>query len=176
MKDKISQELKLEVWRKHNGFKNKVICPCCNIYKIYSNNYDCGHIIAEANGGKTNVNNLIPICHKCNCSMMTTSFYDFRDILNGKKEANNISTMLNTKVWYTYFKNENMNECQCCLKDNIDINTFECGMIKCKNNGGKIILENLCPVCHECHKKLKNKNIREINPKFGKINCCCFWF
>ncbi|ATZ80971.1 hypothetical protein BMW23_0926 [Bodo saltans virus] len=176
MKDIISKELKIAVWQKHNGNKDKVLCPCCNIYEIYSNNYDCGHMIAEANGGETSVKNLIPICHKCNCSMNTTSFFDFRNILNGKKEVEKIPEMLRTKVWHSYYKDGKIHECLCCMENNININTFECGLIVCKKNGGRIILNNLCPVCNNCYKKLRNKNIKELNNKFGKIDCCCCWF
>jgi 5-methylcytosine-specific restriction endonuclease McrA len=31
--------------------------------------FQCGHNIPESKGGKTDVNNLIPICSRCNQSM-----------------------------------------------------------------------------------------------------------
>ena len=39
--------------------------------------FNCGHIIAEANGGKVIVSNLKPICQNCNSSMGTKNMDDF---------------------------------------------------------------------------------------------------
>ena len=87
MKEKISKELKKEVWKHINKDKSEVVCPCCNIYKIYSENFDCGHMTAEACGGQATLNNLIPICHKCNISMGITEYHIFKDILDGKRDT-----------------------------------------------------------------------------------------
>jgi 5-methylcytosine-specific restriction endonuclease McrA len=40
--------------------------------------FDCGHVIAEALGGKTTLENLRPICSKCNKSMRTTHMDEFK--------------------------------------------------------------------------------------------------
>ena len=39
--------------------------------------FNCGHIIAEANGGGIIVSNLKPICQNCNSSMGTKNMDDF---------------------------------------------------------------------------------------------------
>ena len=39
--------------------------------------FNCGHIIAEANGGELIVSNLKPICQNCNSSMGTKNMDDF---------------------------------------------------------------------------------------------------
>ena len=43
--------------------------------------FNCGHIIAEVNGGETNVSNLRPICQNCNSSMGITNMDDFMKTL-----------------------------------------------------------------------------------------------
>jgi hypothetical protein len=40
-------------------------------------NFNCGHIVAHANGGETKLNNLVPICTLCNTSMGTYNLNDF---------------------------------------------------------------------------------------------------
>jgi 5-methylcytosine-specific restriction endonuclease McrA len=42
---------------------------CCKHEDIRQIEFHCGHIIAEANGGQTNIDNLRPICAQCNLSM-----------------------------------------------------------------------------------------------------------
>jgi len=42
------------------------------------NDFHCGHVIAEAKGGETVIENLRPICKKCNLSMGTDNLNDFR--------------------------------------------------------------------------------------------------
>jgi hypothetical protein len=39
--------------------------------------FNCGHIIAEANGGEIIVSKLKPICQNCNSSMGTKNMDDF---------------------------------------------------------------------------------------------------
>lgn len=68
--------LKDAVWRKYNGDALDGKCYVCN--RIISMNFcDYGHIIAEAIGGKTDINNLRPVCKKCNTSMSTENMNDF---------------------------------------------------------------------------------------------------
>ena len=47
-------------------------------------NFECGHVVAVANGGKTVLDNLRPICGSCNKSMQTTNLFDFIN-MNGFK-------------------------------------------------------------------------------------------
>ena len=58
------------VWNTYIGNKiRETKCKICNTYKIDTFNYECGHIIAEASGGNTDLENLLPICGECNKSM-----------------------------------------------------------------------------------------------------------
>ena len=66
----ISATLKRLVWNKWVGEEiGKTNCLCCNVTAITQLSFHAGHIIAEANGGETNISNLKPICQNCNSSM-----------------------------------------------------------------------------------------------------------
>lgn len=45
--------------------------------KITPFNFECGHVVSEHNGGKTTIENLRPVCGRCNRSMGTKNMYDF---------------------------------------------------------------------------------------------------
>ena len=50
---------------------------CCQVTDITQMSFNCGHIIAEYNGGETIVSNLKPICQSCNSSMGTQNMTDY---------------------------------------------------------------------------------------------------
>ena len=78
-KTPIPKSLKISVWDKHIGDEvGKSKCLCCDTTNITQMNFHCGHIIAEAMGGKVHINNLLPICNKCNRSMGTRNLHDFK--------------------------------------------------------------------------------------------------
>jgi 5-methylcytosine-specific restriction endonuclease McrA len=69
-KKTIPKTLKRMVWDKYVGADiGKTKCMCCKHEDIRQIEFHCGHIIAEANGGQTNIDNLRPICAQCNLSM-----------------------------------------------------------------------------------------------------------
>jgi len=79
-KQTISKMTRIKVWNTHIGEEiGKTKCLCCNEISITQSIFECGHIIAEAKGGKTEVNNLIPICSTCNKSMRTKNLYEFKE-------------------------------------------------------------------------------------------------
>ncbi len=52
-------------------------CPvawCKNKISVFD--YECGHNIPESKGGKTTLDNLVPICARCNRSMSDTYTID----------------------------------------------------------------------------------------------------
>lgn len=66
----ISKKLREEVWLKHFGkiFSSK--CPiqwCTREISVFA--FEVGHNIPESKGGRTTIDNLIPICGDCNRSM-----------------------------------------------------------------------------------------------------------
>ena len=44
---------------------------------LTQNNFQCGHIISEYNGGPTRLSNLHPICRECNLSMGSKNWDDW---------------------------------------------------------------------------------------------------
>jgi 5-methylcytosine-specific restriction endonuclease McrA len=71
MKKKIPGALREQVWILYCGdthFKHKCLVTWCeNIMTPF--NFEVGHNIPESKGGRTDINNLRPICAKCNRSM-----------------------------------------------------------------------------------------------------------
>jgi len=77
-KQNIPHAMRWQVWLNYAGehFQAKCSTPWCrNIMKVYD--FQAGHIRAEAAGGPTTVENLIPICATCNHSMGTMHFTDW---------------------------------------------------------------------------------------------------
>lgn len=81
-KKRISATIKKLVWNTNIGEEiGKAKCVCCKSTDITQMSFNCGHIIAEANGGETIVSNLKPICQNCNSSMGTKNMNDFMKTL-----------------------------------------------------------------------------------------------
>jgi len=70
VKAKISAALREQVWIQHNGRNFEAKCAttwCQNKISVFD--FQCGHDIPESKGGPTHIDNLFPICSKCNLSM-----------------------------------------------------------------------------------------------------------
>lgn len=79
-KKKPPQSLKQAVWNKYVPEDiGRIKCLCCNSNYITPFTFHCGHIIAESKGGKTNIDNLRPICSNCNSSMGTKNMNEFKN-------------------------------------------------------------------------------------------------
>jgi hypothetical protein len=77
-KKPIPATIKRLVWNTHIGEEiGKAKCLCCKITDITQLSFNCGHIIAEYNGGQMIVSNLKPICQNCNSSMGTRDMNEF---------------------------------------------------------------------------------------------------
>lgn len=78
-KKAIPKVLKDLCWSKYIGNAlGETSCMCCQTNMIRMNDFHCGHVIAEAKGGETVIENLRPICKKCNLSMGTDNLNEFR--------------------------------------------------------------------------------------------------
>jgi len=88
-KQQIPKALKNLVWDTHVGKHiGETLCKCCNKTPITQMNFQCGHIIAEVNGGSMTVENLLPICQPCNNSMYTKNLLDFSEqLMNAQKST-----------------------------------------------------------------------------------------
>lgn len=77
-KDKITPAVKYACWDKYVGKdKGTTMCLCCKRIEISQITFDCGHVIARSDGGTLAIDNLRPICHKCNNSMGTMNMNEF---------------------------------------------------------------------------------------------------
>ncbi len=82
-KKSIPKSLKIKVWNTYVGEDiGKIKCLCCDTIDITQSIFECGHIIAEAKGGETSLENLRPICSTCNKSMKTINMNDYIKIIN----------------------------------------------------------------------------------------------
>ena len=91
---KILKDLTWQRWIGDHIAKAK--CLCCGINEIKMNSFHCGHVVAEADGGPTTVDNLRPVCATCNLSMRTQNMNTFKEThglgyLSQEKNDNNIS-------------------------------------------------------------------------------------
>lgn len=82
-KNPISTSMRMNVWQKYHptvGIAESVECPIpgCT-HQIAQRNFHCAHKIAEAKGGSTTLDNLIPLCSHCNCAMGTKSYAEYEE-------------------------------------------------------------------------------------------------
>lgn len=68
----------LKAWINKYGNCAETKCYVCNLNNITLFNCHAGHIIARARGGKTTVDNIIPICAPCNLEMGTENLEDYK--------------------------------------------------------------------------------------------------
>lgn len=82
----IPASLRAAVWNTYIGeTSGKAKCPVCSSQDISPFTFECGHVIAEANGGPTTLENLRPICGSCNRSSGTRNMMEFKDAHFQKK-------------------------------------------------------------------------------------------
>lgn len=71
-KAKIHTALREQVWLRYAGPNFQTKCAtrwCQNQINVF--NFQCGHLQAESLGGATTLENLTPLCARCNLSMGT---------------------------------------------------------------------------------------------------------
>jgi 5-methylcytosine-specific restriction endonuclease McrA len=72
-KTKIPKALREQLWLRDIGRKYEGKCKivwCENKMTVFD--FQCGHDIPESHGGETILENLVPICSRCNLSMSNT--------------------------------------------------------------------------------------------------------
>jgi len=72
-KQKIPKALRESVWITHCGsvFERSCLTSWCQ-NRINAFNFQAGHNIPESKGGSLSIDNLVPICSRCNLSMGNT--------------------------------------------------------------------------------------------------------
>ena len=91
-KKKISKTIRRRVWNDFSS-NSEECCPLC-VDMISIDNFHASHIIPEAKGGKVLIDNLVPLCSKCNIEMGTKTMeeycieigVDFKDKLSWCKQ------------------------------------------------------------------------------------------
>ena len=69
-KENIPRALREQIWLKYIGKKYESVCTiiwCKNIISVFD--FHMGHNLPESKGGSINIDNLHPICSRCNLSM-----------------------------------------------------------------------------------------------------------
>jgi len=76
-KKKIPKALREAVWIQHSGkvFERACFTPWCQ-NRINAFDFHTGHNIPESKGGATTLDNLIPLCIRCNLSMGSQYTFD----------------------------------------------------------------------------------------------------
>lgn len=95
-KVKIPAALREQVWIKSNGPRFQSKCTvnwCKNRINVFD--FQCGHRHAESAGGSTTLDNLVPLCARCNLSMGTMHLDEW-ELLGGRAHRTS---------WWTRFVN-----------------------------------------------------------------------
>lgn len=88
MKRKIPKALREQVWIVHMGRKFDAKCLvkwCENIITPFD--FEVGHNMPQSRGGSDNIDNLRPICSKCNKSMSDTHTIDEFSALSSRAQT-----------------------------------------------------------------------------------------
>jgi hypothetical protein len=88
-KKKIPAVLRDAVWDTYVGPDiATTTCLCCDTKKMTQRNFHCGHVVAEFDGGNTNLEYLRPICSSFNLSMGTQNMFEFKEKYFSSKVEN----------------------------------------------------------------------------------------
>lgn len=79
---KITPAQRRACWSKYIGEGvGKTKCLCCDMNYVTQMAFQCGHVVARANGGSNDISNLRPICATCNMSMGTMDMREFANMV-----------------------------------------------------------------------------------------------
>ena len=73
-----TQSQKNIMWQRYFGQTFKAVCPVCNVQSIDCHNFIGGHIVPHSCGGRTNIDNGMPICNPCNIKMGDKNLIEFK--------------------------------------------------------------------------------------------------
>src|SRR5439155_14786097 len=104
----IPSAVRSAVWIKYIGddiAKSKCYIGCGNDISVH--NFSCGHVIPKSSSGNIQIDNLRPICTKCNCSMNCMNIVDF-DIQYGINSKILIENNNNDNIIHNQHVNNNI--------------------------------------------------------------------
>jgi hypothetical protein len=83
-KNKIPQSIRALAWNTHIGVATgQTLCLCCKKNNISQLEFVCGHVLAHSQGGSIAIENLRPICQKCNIDMSDEHMFQFAQRIHG---------------------------------------------------------------------------------------------
>jgi hypothetical protein len=104
-KAKIHTALREQVWLRYAGPNFQCTCAtrwCQNQINVF--NFQCGHIQAESLGGATTLENLTPLCARCNLSMGTMHM-DQWNAMSSASVSQTPTCPTKSKGFWSRFKN-----------------------------------------------------------------------
>ncbi len=100
-KKKIPKALREQVWIQKIGKKFEAKCKtswCKNKINVFD--FQAGHDVPESRGGTTDIDNLVPICSRCNLSM--GSQHTFKEWSKKDSKWNQTFQLLGTMLWKSF--------------------------------------------------------------------------
>lgn len=78
MRKNIPKKVRYDTWDYYVGRNARwTRCFCCHRDIIKIDDFHCGHIVADVDGGEATIKNLRPVCHRCNLSMSRTNMIEY---------------------------------------------------------------------------------------------------
>jgi transposase-like protein len=111
----ISEQLRTAVWVREFGEASVAKCPVCKLSDLSSPaGFQCGHIVAHAEGGKETIENLRPVCRDCNLGMRTANMTEFiRSLRSPARAADKINSVLRRMTWSKKYGLDARGSCKC---------------------------------------------------------------
>jgi 5-methylcytosine-specific restriction endonuclease McrA len=103
-KKKIPVALREQVWLKQKGRVFDGQCSvnwCKNIITVFD--FQSGHNVPESRGGSTTIDNLIPICSRCNLSMGNSYTIDEWNAQFQERQKNPLEVKSKKKSFWCFF-------------------------------------------------------------------------
>ena len=182
-KESIPIAVRNATWNKYIGrglAEGECYVGCGN--KIHFSDYECGHIQAEAEGGRVHLDNLRPICSKCNKSIGTRNMKDFMDYYGlicpypnfGSESGTNLSNSSELINLIDFTEQELTNN----LTNNLTIND-EYDLPDFNNDNNNLIIPPPLPPKEKESNKQQFKYINDFKRLYEKLsdnekNICLF--
>jgi hypothetical protein len=80
IREKISKQLRNNVWTLNCGITNNSMCPFCK-KNMTKDNFHVSHDIPHIKGGESTVENLFPCCSSCNLKMGTNTKVEYEEMM-----------------------------------------------------------------------------------------------
>jgi len=193
-KAKIPRDLRAEVWEASNPQQTQAQCWVGCGAQITPFNFHCGHIRAEKHGGLLQLNNLRPVCKRCNSSMGEHHMFNFIAAHGFRKVpgfprklgpqwgpqtkleygyyscAESVPQAVKRRVWFDIGQTQTQCALSYCSKSAL---IFE-SRYAFVSEYGKGTITNVKPVCSGCYRRLKGRStiadLEDFDKFFGELS------